>query len=125
MSRRVSRMPRGLPRFKALLQLHMGSYGYPVIRESPGSPRFKADNRLDEGVIRLKVNLRRMQLPPDISLFIKRRFLLSKGCTHKLGRWLVFVRSPVHVCDRKLLSHDTASSRLKPFVGDSLCKHCR
>ena len=111
MSCRVSRMPRGLPRFEALLQLHMGSYGYPVIRESPGSPRFKADNRLDEGVIRLKVNLRRMQLPPEMSLFIERRFLLSKGRTHKLGRWLVFVRSPVHVCDRQLLPHDTASSR--------------
>ena len=125
MSCRVSRMPRGLPGFEALLQLHMGSYGRPVIRGSSGSPRFKADNRLDDGVIRLKVNLRRMQLPPDIPLFIERRFLLSKGRTHKLGRWLVFVRGPVHVRDRKLLSHDTAGSRLKPFVGDSLCKHCR
>ena len=125
MSCRVSRMPRGLPRFKALLQLHMRSYGHPVIRESPGSPRFKADNRLDEGVIRLKVDLLLMQLPPDIPLFIERRFLLSKGRTHKLGRWLVSVWSPVHVCDRKLLPHDTAGSRLKPFVGDSLCKHCR
>ena len=104
MNCRVGLMPRRLPRFKALLQLHMRSYGHPVIRESPGGPRFKADNRLDEGVIRLKVDLRRMQLPPDISLFVKRRFLLSRGCTHKLGRWLVFVRSPVHVCDRKLLS---------------------
>ena len=121
----VSLMTWGLPGFEALLQLHMGSYGPPVIRESSGSPRFKADNRLEEGVVRLKVSLCRMQLPPDIPLFIERRFLLSKGRTHKLGRWLVSVWSPVHVCDRKLLPHDTAGSRLKPFVGDSLCKHCR
>ena len=108
MSCRVGLMPWGFPRFKTLLQLHMGSYGRSVIRESSGSPRFKADSRLDERVVRLKVRLCRMQLPPDIPLFIERRFLLSKGRTHKLGRWLVFIWCParVHVCDRQLLPHD-------------------
>ena len=127
MSCRVGLIPWGLPRFKTLLQLHMGSYGYPVIREGPGRPRFKAGNRRDERVIRLKFSLCWMpvQLPPDSPLFIERRFLLSKGRTHKLGCRLVFIWCPVHVRDRKLLPLDPASSRLKPFAGDGLRQHWR